>query len=171
MTKILNKSIEIRNCISSLENAIDFRHKARDEKKTFVITNGCFDLLHSGHVFSLKQASSLGDYLWVLMNSDTSVKMLKGDKRPIIPEIDRAYMLSNLSCVSGVTLFNKQRLDKEINALEPDIYAKSGDYDANSIDKLEHKALLNVKSKIKFVSYLPERNTSSLITTIVCNYK
>ncbi|MBT3668563.1 MAG: adenylyltransferase/cytidyltransferase family protein [Opitutae bacterium] len=167
MTKILDKNTEIINCVSSLDEAIKFRHKAIRDKKTFVVTNGCFDLLHSGHVFSLKQASTLGDYLWVLINSDSSVKKLKGDKRPIISELDRAYILSNLSCVSGVTLFNNERLDEEIIALEPDIYVKAGDYNANSIDKHELNALLKVKSQIKFVSFLPERNTSSLIRDII----
>ena len=97
--------------------------------------------------------------------------MLKGDKRPIIPEIDRAYVLSNLSFVSGVTLFNTKRLDKEIISLEPDIYVKAGDYDHHSIDKFEYNALLKVKSRIKFVSFLPERNTSSLINKIIYKHK
>ena len=96
--------------------------------------------------------------------------MLKGDKRPIIPEIDRAYVLSNLSFVSGVTLFNAKRLDKEIISLKPDIYVKAGDYDHDSIDKFEYNALLKVKSRIKFVSFLPERNTSSLINNIIAKH-
>jgi rfaE bifunctional protein nucleotidyltransferase chain/domain len=166
----LDKNTEINDCIYSLEDAIKIREKARLENKTFVITNGCFDLLHSGHVFSLKQASSLGDYLWVLINSDKSVQMLKGDKRPIIPEMDRAYVLSNLSFVTGVTLFDTKRLDKEIISLEPDIYVKAGDYDHDSIDKFEYNALLKVKSRIKFVSFLPERNTSSLIEKIIAKH-
>ncbi len=163
----MEKIKEISDCASSIETAIRFREKARLDNKTFVITNGCFDLLHSGHVYSLMQASSLGCYLWVLLNSDSSVKMLKGDKRPIIPEMDRAYILSNLSFVSGVTLFNSKRLDNEILALQPDIYAKAGDYNHDSIDQIEYKALLKVKSKIKFVSFLPDRNTSSLIDNII----
>jgi len=167
----LDKNIEINDCISSLEDAVKFRDKARLENKTFVITNGCFDLLHSGHVYSLKQASTLGDYLWVLINSDSSVKMLKGEKRPIVPETDRAYVLSNLSFVSGVTLFNTKRLEKEIISLRPDVYAKAGDYNHESIDKNEYNALLKVKSDIKFVSFLPERNTSSLIKEIIYKHK
>ena len=93
--------------------------------------------------------------------------MLKGEKRPIVPEMDRAYVLSNLSFVSGVTLFNTKRLDKEIISLKPDTYAKAGDYNHDSIDKLEYEALLKVKSDINFVSFLPERNTSSLINNII----
>ena len=96
--------------------------------------------------------------------------MLKGDKRPIIPEMDRAYVLSNLSFVSGVTLFNTELLDKEIISLEPDVYVKAGDYDHSSIDKFEYNALLKVKSRIKFVSFLPERNTSSLIEKIIAKH-
>ena len=166
----MDKNKEINDCISSLEDAIKIRQRARLENKKFVITNGCFDLLHSGHVYSLKQASALGDYLWVLINSDSSVKKIKGNKRPIIPEMDRAYVLSNLSFVNGVTLFNTKRLNKEIISLEPDIYVKAGDYDYDSIDKFEYNALLKVKSQIKFVSFLPERNTSSLINNIIVKY-
>ena len=96
--------------------------------------------------------------------------MLKGKKRPIIPEMDRAYVLSNLSSVTGVTLFNTEKLDKEIISLEPDIYVKAGDYDHDSIDRFEYNALLKVKSQIKFVSLLPERNTSSLINNIIVKH-
>ena len=166
----MDKNKEINDCIFSLEDAIKIRQRARLENKKFVITNGCFDLLHSGHVYSLKQASALGDYLWVLINSDSSVRKLKGKKRPIIPEMDRAYVLSNLSSVTGVTLFNTERLDKEIISLEPDIYVKAGDYDHDSIDRFEYSALLKVRSQIKFVSFLPERNTSSLIKDIIIKH-
>ena len=160
----------IKNSAVSLQDALSFRNKAKKEKKTFVLTNGCFDLLHSGHVFSLIEASKLGDYLWVAINSDSSIKNLKGPKRPIVNEIDRAYLLTSLSCVAGVTIFNSTRLVDEILILKPDIYAKAGDYDESKINTDEHEALKEVKSKIEFVSFLPGRSTSSLIDNIVSNF-
>jgi D-beta-D-heptose 7-phosphate kinase/D-beta-D-heptose 1-phosphate adenosyltransferase len=110
-----------KNPSVSLLDALSFRNKAKKENKTFVLTNGCFDLLHSGHVFSLIEASKLGDYLWVAINSDSSIKNLKGAKRPIINEIDRAYLLTSLACVAGVTIFNSTTLVDEILLLKPDI--------------------------------------------------
>ena len=100
----------IKNSAVSLQDALSFRNKAKKEKKTFVLTNGCFDLLHSGHVFSLIEASKLGDYLWVAINSDSSIKNLKGPKRPIVNEIDRAYLLTSLQCVAGVTIFEHSKV-------------------------------------------------------------
>jgi rfaE bifunctional protein nucleotidyltransferase chain/domain len=156
----LKKVDPIDFSVSSLSQAIIFRNQARDQKKTFVLTNGCFDLLHSGHIYSLNKARELGDYLWVALNSDSSVRQLKGSSRPIIGQNDRAYMLSNLSCVSGVIIFDSKRLDKEILALKP------GDYDQSNIAREEHDALIAVKTVIEFVSFLPGRSTSALIQNI-----
>ena len=114
--------------ITSLSDAVSFRKKVRESGKSFVLTNGCFDLLHCGHAYSLAEASKFGDYLWVAMNSDASARKLKGAERPIVPEDQRAYLVASLSCVSGVTLFENERLTQEILALEPDVYVKSSDY-------------------------------------------
>lgn len=167
----MNKFDPINLSASSLADAVAFRTKVKDQNKTFVLTNGCFDLLHSGHVYSLNKAKALGDFLWVALNSDSSVSQLKGSSRPIVEQNDRAYILSNLSCVAGVTIFETKRLDKEILALKPDIYVKAGDYEHSSIADEERNALAEVKSVIKFVSYLPGRSTSLLIQNIHSNIK
>jgi D-glycero-beta-D-manno-heptose 1-phosphate adenylyltransferase len=161
----------IENYSVSLKDAIIFREQARINNKTFVLTNGCFDLLHSGHVHSLIEASKLGDYLWVALNSDSSIKELKGESRPIIKEQERAFIISNLKCVSGVIIFNKKRLDQEIISLKPDVYVKAGDYNPANIATEEHLALKKVKSKIKFVSFLPGMSTTALINKIVSTCK
>ena len=96
----------------------------------------------------------------------SALSALKGDSRPIIPEKDRAFLLKNLSCVSGVTLFDTKRLDKEILFLKPDIYVKAGDYDETTIAKEERMALEEVNAEIQFVSFLPGKSTSSLIQDI-----
>lgn len=124
-------------------------------------------MLHSGHVHSLIEASKFGDYLWVALNSDYSIKQLKGNSRPIIPERDRAFILNSLSCVTGVTLFDTKRLNEEIISLKPDVYVKSGDYDPSSIAKEESLALSQVNAEIKFVSFLSGKSTSSLIKIVL----
>lgn len=154
------------NPFTTLGDAVLFRNKIKQENRKFVLTNGCFDLLHSGHVHSLIEASKYGDYLWVALNSDISIKSLKGKSRPIIPEKDRAFLLKNLSCVSGVTLFDTKRLDQEILFLKPDIYVKAGDYDETTIANEERVALEEVSAEIKFVSFLPGKSTSNLIQDI-----
>ncbi len=152
--------------ITSLKEAISFRKKVRKSGKSFVLTNGCFDLLHCGHAYSLQEASKYGDHLWVAMNSDASVRKLKGTERPIVPEDQRAYLLNSLSCVSGVTLFQNERLTQEILALEPDVYVKASDYTEDSINAEEKEALLSVNATLQFVPFLPGNSTSSLIKRI-----
>ena len=161
----------IKDYSLSLKKAVIFRNDVRKKGKSFVLTNGCFDLLHSGHVHSLYEASKLGDYLWVAINSDISIKELKGENRPIISELDRAYIVSNLACVSGVTIFNTKRLDKEILSLKPDIYVKAGDYDKTNIVKIERDALDKVNAKLKFVSFLPGRSTTAIIDQLTIKRK
>jgi rfaE bifunctional protein nucleotidyltransferase chain/domain len=158
--------IKVQDFSLTLKEAVNFRNDVRKKGKTFVLTNGCFDLLHSGHVHSLREASMLGDYLWVAINSDKSIRGLKGKHRPIISELDRAYIVSNLACVAGVTIFNTERLDKEILLLQPDVYVKAGDYNKTNIAKIERDALDKVDAKLKFVSFLPEKSTSAIIDEI-----
>jgi rfaE bifunctional protein nucleotidyltransferase chain/domain len=155
-----------RSAITSLKEAISFRKKVRESGKSFVLTNGCFDLLHCGHAYSLQEASKYGDHLWVAMNSDASVRKLKGTERPIVPEDQRAYLLNSLSCVSGVTLFENERLTQEILALKPDVYVKASDYTEDSINPEEKEALLSVNASLQFVPFLPGNSTSSLIKRI-----
>ena len=154
------------NTSLSLIEAVEFREKIRAEGKRFVLTNGCFDLIHAGHVYSLNESRKLGDCLWVAINSDKSIAKLKGDHRPILSETDRAYMLNNLNSVSGVTIFNSLRLVNEINELKPDIYVKSGDYNLSNLDKEEHKALIGINAKIHFVPFLNGYSTSSIVEKI-----
>ena len=166
----LRNNSKIYDSSISLDKAVEIRNNTKIAGKTFALTNGCFDLLHSGHVFSLEQASKLADVLWVMLNSDSSVKNLKGNKRPIVKERDRAYLLNSLEFVSGVTIFNSPRLDQEILALSPDIYIKSGDYNKDTIERTELDALKKVRSKIEFVSFLPDKNTTSLIDEILLKF-
>ena len=150
----------------SIEDAIKARNSARMKKKTFVLTNGCFDLFHAGHAYGLNKASEYGDLLWVGINSDKSVKELKGEHRPINSQNNRGYLLNSLKVVDGVFLFDKQNLADEILLLKPDIYVKSTDYNYDSMNKEERNALEKVGSKIFFVPLLEKHSTSLIINKI-----
>ena len=113
------------------------RDRMHAEGRTLVFTNGCFDLLHIGHVRLLKAAASCGDVLVVGINADESVKRLKGKSRPIVPEAERAEVISSLDCVDFVTLFGEDTPVDLIALLKPDVYVKGGDYDMNLIPESE----------------------------------
>lgn len=150
----------------SLDEAVTRRERLRQEGSSLVLTNGCFDLLHSGHIYFLINTAALGDILWVALNSDESVRELKGTSRPIQNEKLRAYNLAALECVSVIITFNSKRLNAEVQALKPDIYAKAGDYSLETIDKEERRALEAAGTKIVFIPYLVGHSTTELINKI-----
>ena len=150
----------------TIDRACVERERLRNIGEKVVLTNGCFDLLHVGHVSSLGSARAFGDSLWVALNSDESVKKLKGDSRPIFSEKERAYMLSALEVVDGIFIFGGNRLADEILRFRPDIYIKSGDYTLNNLDPKEHKALISVGAEIKFVPFVSGFSTTSIIKKI-----
>lgn len=134
--------------------------------RKLVLTNGCFDLLHTGHVRYLRQARELGDALIVAVNSDDSVRQLKGPDRPLNGELDRAEVLSALRCVDHVTVFEGRRVTDVIRALRPAIYAKGGDYTLETLDPEERAALEEVGTEIRLVSLVPGRSTTGLLAKI-----
>jgi D-beta-D-heptose 7-phosphate kinase/D-beta-D-heptose 1-phosphate adenosyltransferase len=109
------------------------RERLRQSGKKVVFTNGCFDLLHPGHVRYLQQARALGDALIVALNSDRSVRELKGDKRPILNEAERSEVMSALACVDFVTIFDEPTPLEIISVLLPDILVKGGDWGIDAI--------------------------------------
>ncbi len=150
----------------TLEQAVAARAQLRAAGRKLVLTNGVFDLLHTGHLYYLKQARELGDALFIALNSDASVKVLKGPLRPVMNEEQRAYALAALSCVDGVVIFREPRLTKEILALQPDAYTKAGDYTLEKLNPEERAALEQVKAKITFMPFLPGFSTTNLIAKI-----
>lgn len=114
--------------IAALHELLIMREKWQRDGRQVVFTNGVFDLLHSGHVAYLQQASALGDVLVVGVNSDASTRRIKGEKRPIVPEDERAAMLIALRCVDYVTIFDQPTACDLVAALKPDMYVKGGDY-------------------------------------------
>lgn len=135
-------------------------------KKQIVVTNGCFDLLHKGHVSYLNKAKSLGTYLIVLLNSDNSIKKLKGNTRPIINQEDRKFMLQNLKAVDEVIIFDGITCQKELTQIKPDIYCKAADYNINSLNKKELEVLQNYNTKIVFLDFVDNISTTTIINKI-----
>ena len=130
-------NLKIVNANALAERAGAFRA----EGKRLVLTNGCFDLLHVGHVRYLQAARALGDALAVALNSDASVRALKGEGRPINPEDDRAEVLAALECVDYVAIFSEMRATRFLERVKPAIYVKGGDYILETLDREERAAL------------------------------
>ncbi|HEX4202466.1 MAG TPA: D-glycero-beta-D-manno-heptose 1-phosphate adenylyltransferase [Chthoniobacterales bacterium] len=135
-------------------------------KQRVVFTNGCFDILHVGHIRYLTAAKQLGDILVVGLNSDDSVRQLKGPDRPINSEADRAEILAALAAVDHVVIFQDLRVGRLVTHLKPDLYVKGGDYSLDSLDRGEVDALRSVGAEIKIVPLVPGRSTTRLINAI-----
>ena len=150
VTKILDRSeaAEVRN-----------RHPG----KTIVFTNGCFDILHAGHVRYLAAAKQLGDILVVGLNGDESVRELKGKGRPLNSQEDRAEVMAALEAVDYVIIFSEKRADNLLRQVRPRVYAKGGDYTVNSLDPDEIVALKEIGAKIEILPLVPGRSTSKLV--------
>ncbi len=128
-----------------------------------VFTNGCFDLLHVGHVRYLQAARRRGDALAVAVNGDDSVRALKGPTRPINCEADRAEVLAGLECVDFVVLFHTPRVDAVIREVRPAIYVKGGDYTLDTLDPDERAALEAVGARIEIVGLVPGKSTTAVV--------
>lgn len=159
--------IQTKKKIVKIKVLINIIKRLKKEKNIIVFTNGCFDLIHIGHIHLLEQAKSFGSKLVVGLNSDVSVKKIKGDKRPIVSEVERAYIIAALSCVDYVVIFNEDTPCNIISLLKPHIHVKGGDYDPNDFNKMpEAKIVKNYGGKIKSVSILDKHSTTCLINNI-----
>lgn len=130
-----------------------------------VFTNGCFDILHVGHVRYLNEARALGDLLVVGLNSDESVKRLKGDSRPVQPESDRAEILSNLKCVDYVALFAEDTPLELIKAVEPDVLVKGGDWSVEKI--VGSKEVLARGGEVRSLKFHKGHSTTGILERII----
>jgi rfaE bifunctional protein nucleotidyltransferase chain/domain len=136
----------------------------RREGRRIVLTNGCFDVLHRGHTRYLNQAKQLGDVLVVALNSDSSVRQLKGQDRPVNPEADRAAVIAALSCVDHVTVFDTPTPIPLIEMLQPDVYAKGGDYTPEML--AETAAVERYGGTVTILDYVPEHSTTAVLERI-----
>ena len=135
--------------------------KLREEGKTIVTTNGCFDILHVGHVRYLEKTKTFADVLIVALNSDKSVKSIKGDSRPINNENDRAEVLSGLKSVDYVVLFDEDSPIDLLLQIKPDVYTKGADYTLETLP--EAKPIMDAGGRIEFISFVEGKSTTSII--------
>jgi rfaE bifunctional protein nucleotidyltransferase chain/domain len=153
----------MREKIISAEQAVAIAEALRARKGKLVFTNGCFDLVHVGHVRYLAAARALGDALLVAVNGDDSVRALKGNGRPINREADRAEVVAALESVDHVVIFPEVRATALLEKVRPSIYVKGGDYTAKSLDSEERSALEAIGAEIRILPFEPGYSTSSLL--------
>ncbi len=149
-----------------LEAARALRRRWRAAGLRVVMTNGCFDLLHVGHLRYLRAARALGDRLLVALNDDASTRGLKGPGRPILPLAERAELLGALRCVDGLVAFGEPTAVALVRILAPDLYVKGGDYDAESRRPPEADAAEAAGGEVAFLPFVAGRSTSELIARI-----
>jgi len=149
----------------SIRDACTHRERCRAEGKKVVFTNGTFDILHRGHVEYLNKAREFGDILIVGLNSDSSVREIKGNGRPIMNESDRAYLLANLVCVDYVVIFTEETPRGLIQSLLPDVLVKGADW---PVDKIVGKEVVEeYGGSVKTIELTPGRSSTSVIETIL----
>ena len=156
------------NCLKSLEEIKSIRSVLKADNKKVVFTNGCFDLLHAGHIDYLNKAKILGDVLIVGLNTDSSVKRIKGDKRPIINEDERAEIISNLKPVDYVVFFDEDTPAELINELVPDILIKGADWEIDEI--VGGETVLANGGEVKTIEFVNDQSTSKIIDLITSRY-
>jgi rfaE bifunctional protein nucleotidyltransferase chain/domain len=153
----MSKKIVEQDHLASIADAL------REQGRKLVLTNGCFDLLHVGHVRYLQAARTLGDALVVAINGDHSVRMLKGEGRPLNSASDRAEIVAALECVDYAVIFQEVRATRLIEKVRPAIYVKGGDYTSSSLHPEERAALEQIGTKIRILPFESGHSTSGLI--------
>lgn len=135
--------------------------KEQTEGKTFVVTNGCFDILHVGHVRYLEKTKSFADYMIVLLNSDKSVRSIKGESRPINNEDDRAEILCALKCVDYVVMFDEDSPRDLLDEIKPDVYTKGADYTLATLPEAD--IMLKNGTRVEFIEFVQGKSTTNTI--------
>lgn len=138
--------------------------RLKADGQTIVVTNGCFDILHAGHVRYLTQTKTCADKLILLMNSDSSVKAIKGESRPINNENDRAEVLCGLSAVDYVVAFDEQSPANLIDLIKPDVYTKGADYTMETLP--EKDVVIKNNIRVEFIKFVDGKSTTNIINKI-----
>jgi rfaE bifunctional protein nucleotidyltransferase chain/domain len=157
----------LKNIFKAGDN-LDFVNELKAQGKRIVFTNGVFDIIHRGHVEYLSEAKNLGDVLIVGLNSDSSVKMIKGDKRPIVTEENRAYVLSNLKPVDYVVIFNEDTPYNSIKKILPDILVKGADWAEDNI--VGSDIVKQSGGEIKRITFVENNSSTNIIEKIIQLY-
>ena len=157
--------LENKKLVKNLDELLSLCSDYTAKNKTIVMTNGCFDILHCGHTHILEESKKLGDILIVAVNSDQSIKKIKSSKRPIITELDRSYILSCLSSVDHIILFNEETPEKIISKVLPDILVKGSDYKGKKI--AGEDVLIKHKKKVVLIDLIDGKSSTSIINKIL----
>ena len=158
--------MNFRDKIIPWDQLAAWRGQLRAANRRLVVTNGCFDLLHPGHVTYLEAARNLGDFLLVGVNADAAVRDLKGPDRPVNSESDRAAVLAALESVSGVCIFADRTATRFLALAQPDIYVKGGDYTLDTLNQEERQAVEKAGGKIVILPLVPGKSTTALLQKI-----
>lgn len=159
----------MENIIESRVEIIEIRKKLKNEGKKVVFTNGCFDILHAGHVDYLNKARSMGDVLIVGMNSDSSIRRIKGELRPIVPQKERAFLVGNLKAVDYVTFFDEDTPGELISSLIPDVLVKGADW---KIDQIVGRDVVEAHGgEVKTIKFVNNQSTTNIIQTVLERYQ
>jgi D-glycero-beta-D-manno-heptose 1-phosphate adenylyltransferase len=161
-----HRRVKIADKIIAWDQLPDWREKLRAQGRKLVVTNGCFDLLHRGHVAYLESARALGDALLVGVNSDASVRELKGPARPVNHEADRAFVLAALESVDGVCVFTDRTAMRFLRLVRPDVYAKGGDYTIDTINQEERRLVEELGGRVAILPGVPGKSTTALLARI-----
>jgi D-glycero-beta-D-manno-heptose 1-phosphate adenylyltransferase len=158
--------VNFREKIVKWENLPAWRAALRASGRKLVVTNGCFDLLHLGHVTYLESARNQGDLLLLGLNGDDSVRQLKGEGRPVNSEADRAAVVAALQSVDGVCIFAEKTATRFLAAAQPDIYVKGGDYTLETVNQEERRVVEQAGGRIVIIPFVPEKSTTMLLEKI-----
>jgi rfaE bifunctional protein nucleotidyltransferase chain/domain len=158
--------VNFREKIVSWDGLPAWRAQMRTAGKRLVVTNGCFDLLHVGHITYLETARNHGDALLIGVNGDEAVRQLKGPDRPVNEEGDRAAVLAALESVDGVCLFTERTATRFLAAAQPDVYVKGGDYTLETLNPDERRAVEQAGGKIVIIPFVPGKSTTALLKKI-----
>jgi D-glycero-beta-D-manno-heptose 1-phosphate adenylyltransferase len=158
--------MNFRDKIIAWDKLPEWRKNFRASGKKLVVTNGCFDILHLGHVTYLETARNFGDVLLVGINGDEATRQLKGAGRPVNSETDRAAVLAALESINGVCIFTDTTATKFLVAAQPDIYVKGGDYTLETLNQDERSVVESAGGKIVIVPFVPGKSTTALLEKI-----
>jgi D-glycero-beta-D-manno-heptose 1-phosphate adenylyltransferase len=162
--------LNFRSKILSLETLSTWRESQREQGKKLAVTNGCFDLLHAGHVTYLEEARNQADALLVGVNGDAAVRLLKGPGRPLNRELDRASVLAALASVDAVCIFPEHTATRFLALARPDIYVKGGDYSVETLNPEERQTVVDAGGTIVIMSVVPGISTTSLVRKLSGHY-
>jgi rfaE bifunctional protein nucleotidyltransferase chain/domain len=158
--------VNFRGKIIAWDRLPEWRAAMRTSGRKLVVTNGCFDILHLGHVTYLESARNFGDALLVGVNGDEATRQLKGPGRPVNVEADRAAVLAALASVDGVCIFAEIAATRFLSVARPDIYVKGGDYTLDTLNQDERRAVESAGGKIVIIPFVPGKSTTALLKKI-----